>query len=211
MISPQATSFLTEDEERLKDFKLRLQVFERIFNFPLSEEEFFVSWFLCGEWEWLLPVSVSCARSHWIYQEVKGIPENCWNEGSLKLNHLKERKPSRSSSGKACRWDRWCESEADRSEDEREHPDDNQGLVPLTSHLQGRRHPLLQGGHLTGLWSNIYLGKLTFFIRSEARTRVGPEQRPVKNESRSLFTAPMKRAHRWSRENQVDQNTFFSF
>ena len=90
MISPQATTFLTEDEERLKDFKLRLQVRERIFNFPLSEERFFVSWFLFGEWEWLRPVSVSCARSHWIYWEVKGIPENCWNEGSLKLNQLKE-------------------------------------------------------------------------------------------------------------------------
>ena len=37
-----------------------------------------------------MPVSVSCARSHWIYQEVKGIPENCWNEGSLKLNQLEK-------------------------------------------------------------------------------------------------------------------------
>ena len=37
-----------------------------------------------------MPVSVSCARSHWIYQEVKGIPENCWNEGSLKLNQFKK-------------------------------------------------------------------------------------------------------------------------
>ena len=74
MISPQATTFLTEDEERLKDFKLRLQVLERIFNFPLGEEQFFVFWFLFGEWEWLRIVSVSCARSHWIYWEVKGIP-----------------------------------------------------------------------------------------------------------------------------------------
>ena len=43
MFSSQATTFLTEDEERLKDFKLRLQVLERIFNFPHSDEQFFVS------------------------------------------------------------------------------------------------------------------------------------------------------------------------
>ena len=90
------------------------------------------------------------------------------------------------SSGQGCRWDRWCESEADRSEDEREHPDDNQGLVPLTSHLQGRRHPLLQGGHLTGLWSNHYLWKLlTFFYQerskneSGAGAKAGEKRKPI--------------------------------
>ena len=43
MISPQATTFLTEDEERLKDFKLRLQVLKRIFNIPHSEDFYLVS------------------------------------------------------------------------------------------------------------------------------------------------------------------------
>ena len=48
MFSSQATTFLTEDEERLKDFKLRLQVLERIFNF-LKNSSLFLGFYLVSE------------------------------------------------------------------------------------------------------------------------------------------------------------------
>ena len=47
--------------------------------------------------------------------------------------------------GKACWWARRCQSEADCAADQRKHPDDDQGPLPLTAHLQGLCNTLVQG------------------------------------------------------------------
>merc|ERR1712037_294965 len=58
--------------------------------------------------------------------------------------------------GKAFRWARRCESETDCAADQREHPDDDQGPVPLTAHLQGLCNTLVQGAKQEWQW---YHGK----------------------------------------------------